>query len=200
MSRHAKCDGEDDRMADAPVEQQDYMKEDGSDKGDVVIHSNEYNHNVPTYPKGEFNVLDAERRITALKSVLKARASEALTPYQPEAWLHFLKSLSLILKYAPILNGLRFGFMGSVPTISRTYTPPNSPSIRTHQEAVATILDREYFTTRYLAHYLKQSRKTQWAVSNSSTSNGSQASEASEVQTRSKYFLSFTPNCYNIFD
>jgi hypothetical protein len=54
MLRHAKYDGRNDRMADAPVAQPDDTKEDGNDEGDVVMRYNEYNNNVPTQPMGEF--------------------------------------------------------------------------------------------------------------------------------------------------
>ncbi|KAG1869330.1 hypothetical protein DFJ58DRAFT_714092 [Suillus subalutaceus] len=47
-------DGEDDRMADAPIGQPDDTKEDGNDEGDVVMRYDEYNNNiVPTQPEGE---------------------------------------------------------------------------------------------------------------------------------------------------
>ncbi|KAG1873222.1 hypothetical protein F4604DRAFT_1881012 [Suillus subluteus] len=47
-------DGEDDRMADAPIAQPDDTKEDGNDEGDVVMRYDEYNNNiVPTQPEGE---------------------------------------------------------------------------------------------------------------------------------------------------
>lgn len=40
--------------------------------------------------------------------------------------------------------------MGSVPAISTTYTPANSPSILEHHEAFSTILNREFSTGRYI--------------------------------------------------
>lgn len=46
-------DGEDDRMADAPISQPDDTKEDGNDEGDVVMRYDEYNNNIPTQPEGE---------------------------------------------------------------------------------------------------------------------------------------------------
>lgn len=46
-------DGEDDRMADAPIAQPDDSKEDGNDEGDVVMRYDEYNNNVPTQPEDE---------------------------------------------------------------------------------------------------------------------------------------------------
>ncbi|KAG2029873.1 hypothetical protein BDR03DRAFT_995028 [Suillus americanus] len=45
-------DGEDDRMADAPIAQPDDTKEDGNDEGDVVMRYDEYN-NIPTQSEGE---------------------------------------------------------------------------------------------------------------------------------------------------
>jgi hypothetical protein len=85
-----------------------------------------------------------------LKVVLKARASDALTPYKPEAWLQFLNSSNLIRKYAHIPNGLQHGFLASVPMISSTYTPPNNPSLYAHHDTFTAILDHEYAMGRYI--------------------------------------------------
>jgi len=96
------------------------------------------------------NVRDAGERITELRAVLRVRACKARTPYQPEAWLHFLSALNLIHRYAHIPNRLRFGFMGSVPTIHHTYFPPNSLSLLMQHDTFAIILNREYSTERYI--------------------------------------------------
>lgn len=106
------------------------------------------------------SVQGAEPRITALKTVLRERESRALTPYNPEVWLWHLKSANLLHKYAHIPNGLRFGFMGSVPSISFTYTPSNSPSLIEHHSAFATILHREFSTGRYIGPLSKSETET----------------------------------------
>jgi hypothetical protein len=41
--------------------------------------------------------------------------------------------------------------MGSIPAISQTHTPSNSPSLHTHRDAFTTILDHEYSTGRYIS-------------------------------------------------
>lgn len=103
---------------------------------------------------------DAGQRIMELRAALKARASKARTPYQPEVWSRFLSAAGLIHKYAHIPNGFRFGFMGSVPTIHHTYSPPNSPSLLTQHDTFATILDREYSTGCYIGPLSKTETET----------------------------------------
>lgn len=103
---------------------------------------------------------DAGQRIMELRAALKARASKARTPYQPEVWSRFLSAAGLIHKYAHIPNGFHFGFMGSVPTIHHTYSPPNSPSLLTQHDTFATILDREYSTGRYIGPLSKTETET----------------------------------------
>ena len=96
------------------------------------------------------NAQDVETRIMELKAVLEARKLKAVTPYHPDAWLRALTKSHLILTYPHIPHSLQHGFIGSIPPITNTYTPPNNPSITEFADAFATILSREFEAGRYL--------------------------------------------------
>lgn len=89
-------------------------------------------------------------RITELRTVLEDRKRKALTPYDPEAWYLALTKSNLIKHYPHIPQSLQFGFLGSIPNITSTYTPPNNSSIIEHADAFASIFAREFETGRYL--------------------------------------------------
>jgi hypothetical protein len=96
------------------------------------------------------SVLDVENRITELRAVLEARKLKALTPYHPDAWLRVLTKSRLIHTYPHIPHSLQFGFLGSIPPISITYTPANNYSVTEHADAFKAILSREFEAGRYL--------------------------------------------------
>lgn len=85
-----------------------------------------------------------------LRAVLEGRKFKVLTPYNPNAWSLALTKLQLILNYAHIPHSLQYGFLGSIPTIKTTYTPPNNPSIAEHADTFTSILVREYEAGCYL--------------------------------------------------
>lgn len=86
------------------------------------------------------NVLAVAPWIMELRSALEARKHNALTPYNTTTWSHFLNKSGLICIYPHIPQSLQFGFKGSIPPITYTYTPPNSSSIVEHASAFSTIL------------------------------------------------------------
>ena len=96
------------------------------------------------------NVQDAEARIMELRAVLEARRLNALTPYHADTWLRLLNKSGLIRIYSHIPQSLQHGFIGSIPIITSTYIPPNSPSVIEHADALMAILTREFSMGRYL--------------------------------------------------
>lgn len=81
-------DGEDDRMADAPIAQPDDTKEDGNDEGDVIMRYDEYNNsnNVPTQPEGESLLSGPAASASAEQDVLMSdsRQQQQLPPSTPD--------------------------------------------------------------------------------------------------------------------
>ncbi|KAG2137841.1 uncharacterized protein EDB93DRAFT_1090984 [Suillus bovinus] len=55
-------DGEDDRMADAPIEQPDDTKEDGNEEGDVVMRYDEYNDNAAASTEQDVLMSDSRQQ------------------------------------------------------------------------------------------------------------------------------------------
>ncbi|OJA16495.1 hypothetical protein AZE42_13267, partial [Rhizopogon vesiculosus] len=96
------------------------------------------------------NARGAGARITELRAVLEARKLKALTPYHADTWLRLLNKSGLILTYSHIPQSLQHGFIGSIPIITSTYTPPNSPSATEHADAFMAILTREFNVGRYI--------------------------------------------------
>jgi hypothetical protein len=73
-------DGEDDRMADAPIAQPDDTKEDGNDEGDVIMRYDEYNNNVPTQPEGESLLSGSAVAASAEQDVLMSDSRQQQQP------------------------------------------------------------------------------------------------------------------------
>jgi len=85
-----------------------------------------------------------------LKAVLEARKLKALTPYHADTWHRLLIKSGLIHSHSHIPQSLQYGFLGSIPTITSTYIPPNNPSVAEHSDAFTEILTREFSAGRYL--------------------------------------------------
>ncbi|KAG2086086.1 uncharacterized protein F5147DRAFT_588699 [Suillus discolor] len=77
-------DGEDDQMADAPIEHLDDTKEDGNEEGDVVMRYDEYNsgniNNVPTQPEGESLLGGSATAASAEQDVLMSDSRQQQQP------------------------------------------------------------------------------------------------------------------------
>ncbi|KAG1842092.1 hypothetical protein C8R48DRAFT_40924 [Suillus tomentosus] len=77
-------DGEDDQMADAPIEQLDDTKEDGNEESDVVMRYDEYSsgngNNVPTQPEGESLLGGSATAASAEQDVLMSDSRQQQQP------------------------------------------------------------------------------------------------------------------------
>ncbi|KAF5384239.1 hypothetical protein D9615_003418 [Tricholomella constricta] len=92
----------------------------------------------------------ADEKLMVLRLVLARRSSEALSPYNPEAWEHLLGVHKLLYKYPLLPSNLRTGFDAGIPHITVTNTPANSPSLHVHSQAYLDIIKREFDSQRYL--------------------------------------------------
>jgi hypothetical protein len=96
------------------------------------------------------NALDVENRITELSNALERRRSKAHTPLIAEAWHRALTSTGLIKKYPTVPHGIQFGFDAGIQPITRTFTPPNKPSIMVHEDEFTKIVEKEFARGRYI--------------------------------------------------
>ena len=103
----------------------------------------------PLTPKNT-SALDAEKRITELRTVLEHRKKAPLTPYKFEAWDKLLHRHNLHSKYPKLVASLQKGFDAGIRKIYSTFTPPNSSTVELHLELYQEIVDRELFTGRYI--------------------------------------------------
>ena len=69
---------------------------------------------LPKVTKTDTNVLAAGTRIMALRSVLKLRKNQALTPYNAEAWKLMLAKVDLLDKYPNLPISLSCGFNAGI--------------------------------------------------------------------------------------
>jgi hypothetical protein len=88
-----------------------------------------------------------------LRAALERRRREPLTPYIHEAWDRELQCLGLRGKYPSLVQGLSNGFNLEIPTIRRTFTPLNHPSIRSLHSVYSTIVDNELAAGQYISPF-----------------------------------------------
>jgi hypothetical protein len=96
------------------------------------------------------NARAVERRIMELRTALERRKHEALTPYRVEEWEKQLRRAGMVEEARFIGEGLRKGFVAGIPTITRTYAPPNKSSIREFEEPFNKLVQIELEKERYL--------------------------------------------------
>ncbi|KAJ3491651.1 hypothetical protein NLI96_g581 [Meripilus lineatus] len=110
---------------------------------------------VATAPKTrtDTNVPDAARKTTEQMIALERRRLRAHTPLVHQAWLALLVKSNLLKKYPAIHAYIREGFHIGFPSLSQTFTPPNSPSLYNHPSEFAHILQREFAAGRYLGPF-----------------------------------------------
>jgi hypothetical protein len=92
------------------------------------------------------SVLDAEKRMMELRTVLELRKRTPLTPYKVESWDKLLHRYHLSSKYPRLIASLQKGFNVGIRRIYKTFTPPNGPSLVVHNEAYQEIVSGELFT------------------------------------------------------
>jgi hypothetical protein len=96
------------------------------------------------------NAQAVERRITELRTALKRRKHEVLTPYRVEEWEKQLQRAGMVKEAKFIREGLWNGFIAGIPTITRTYAPPNKSSIHEFKESFNKLIQIEFKKDRYL--------------------------------------------------
>jgi len=97
----------------------------------------------------------AHRDALAANWLLQRRHTKAVTPYQADGWQRLLSKYDLDHKYPSIVDQLSRGFVVRAPIISRSFTPPNNPSITLHQEAFNNIVYKEFEKGRYIGPFTR---------------------------------------------
>jgi len=99
--------------------------------------------------------LDVQRPSLGMEpsSALLHRKSNVLTSYIPDAWLRWLTSFNLLKRYPILYHSLIHGFDVGIHTISKTYIPPNNPSILKHPKIYNEIVENEFRKGRYLGPF-----------------------------------------------
>lgn len=93
-----------------------------------------------------------------LNSVPAYEFLPVVTPLNPDAFEHALRSLCLYDKYYDIPHSLRFGFdMGVHSILRKTFTPNNHASALSHPEAISMYIKKELSARRYTGPF-SQSR------------------------------------------
>ena len=90
------------------------------------------------------SVQAVETRTTVLRSVLKCRKNQALTPYNPSNWDQLLWECNLLEKYPNLSNSLSCGFDAGIQRLYKTTTPSNSSTVYDYPEAYQQIINKEF--------------------------------------------------------
>ena len=90
------------------------------------------------------------------RAALEHRKNSPLTPYRRAAWAEELSHHSLQGRYPLLLHGLTHGFDLGIPTIPRTYTPPNHPSVTALHDVYSHIVDNEFAVGRYIGPFTRR--------------------------------------------
>ena len=93
--------------------------------------------------------LDVATTPMVLRNVIECSLVQAVTSYKPDAWQQWLSKAHLEHRYSNIYNGLRYGFFANLPPLSRTFSPPNNPSISKHGHIFKEIVNREFAKGKY---------------------------------------------------
>lgn len=101
------------------------------------------------------SVPGVDQRIMELRSVLKLRQSNPLTPYNVEAWTRHLSHFGLLSHYSDIPSGLAFGFDAGITPIKKTFTPPNASTIHEFADTFDTIVKKEFERGRYVGPFTR---------------------------------------------
>jgi len=106
------------------------------------------------------NAQAAESQITEHKNALEQKRLNARSPYKPDTWKQLLVSSGLITRYPKLPHQLQYGFDGGIPIISKTFTPPNKPSITEHLPEFNRIIQLEFEKQRYIGPLSKSEVET----------------------------------------
>ena len=98
----------------------------------------------------------AEKPTTGLKDALARRKHEPLTPYIKEAWVGLLLECGLDRRYPLLAQGLADGFDVGIPRITRTYIPPNHPSVVSLPDVYNSSINSEFEAGRYIGPFTRR--------------------------------------------
>ena len=96
------------------------------------------------------SVQGAENRLMELRNALELKQCNAAAPYIPAAWAKHLQAAGILSKFPNLPHDLQFGFDAGIPTITKTFTPPNRPSITQHSSEFEKITQTEFEKGRYI--------------------------------------------------
>jgi hypothetical protein len=91
----------------------------------------------------------------SVSALLARLLSKALTPYNADGWRDLLIEFDLLHKHPTLLEQLMHGFHVRAPTITRSFTPLNNPSIFVHRNAFDEILHKEFTKQRYIGPFTR---------------------------------------------
>lgn len=77
------------------------------------------------------------------------------TPLLHEGWTQLLTKHNLLVKYPNVPLYIQHGADAGIPRITRTYIPPNCPSIYAHSSAFNEIVSREFEKGRYAGPFTR---------------------------------------------
>ena len=96
---------------------------------------------------------------TELKSAPFA-SSKAIMPYNTDGWQALLIEFNLSHKHPTLLDQIMHSFQVWAPTIIRSFTPPNNPSILIHHGAFNEILHKEFTKQQYIGPFIQDMLET----------------------------------------
>ena len=96
----------------------------------------------------------------SVSALLARLPSRAVTPYDTDGWRDLLIKYNLSHKYPDLLEQLMHGFHVWAPTITRSFMPPNNPSINVHHDAFNEILHKEFTKQRYIGPFTRDTLET----------------------------------------
>jgi hypothetical protein len=106
------------------------------------------------------NVQDVENQIMELSAVLERTKLNAGSPYKPEVWRKLLVQADLIDEYPNLPSQLLLGFNAGIQPLSKTFTPPNKPSILKYLSEFRSIVEHEFKQKRYIGPLSRSSVET----------------------------------------
>ena len=81
-------------------------------------------------------------------------------PYNADGWREILIKFKLYHKHPALLEQLMHGFCVWAPIITRSFIPPNNPSITVHHDAFNEILHKEFTKQRYIGPFTQDALKS----------------------------------------
>ena len=109
----------------------------------------------PTHQASTFtNVRDAARKSMEQTPAHQLKPN-ICTPLVPKEWRSALDEAGLLETYPQIPSFLTYGADAGIPRLQTTFTPPNHPSIASHQKVFDEIVNIEFQKGRYWGPFSK---------------------------------------------